>query len=133
MKIARFAAALLLAATLLVSPCIAADIPATGKLDPAQATELYTTQKDGLVILDVRTDAEFNAGHAEGALHIPVDQLAARVQEVPEGRPVLILCRSGMRASNAYKILRKAGRPAENLWFLSGYTDYNSGMPKFHN
>ena len=133
MKIARFAAALLLAATLLVSPCIAADIPATGKLDPAQATELYTAQKDGLVILDVRTDAEFNAGHAEGALHIPVDQLAARVQEVPEGKPVLILCRSGMRASNAYKILRKAGRPAENLWFLSGYTVYNSGMPKFHN
>ncbi len=133
MKIARFAAALLLAATLLVSPCIAADIPATGKLDPAQATELYTAQKDGLVILDVRTDAEFNAGHAEGALHIPVDQLAARVQEVPEGKPVLILCRSGMRASNAYKILRKAGRPAENLWFLSGYTDYSAGTPKFHN
>lgn len=133
MKIARFAAALLLAATLLVSPCIAADIPATGKLDPAQATELYTAQKDELVILDVRTDAEFNAGHAEGALHIPVDQLAARVQEVPEGKPVLILCRSGMRASNAYKILRKAGRPAENLWFLSGYTDYSAGTPKFHN
>ena len=133
MKIARFAAALLLAATLLVSPCIAADIPATGKLDPAQATELYTAQKDGLVILDVRTDAEFKAGHAEGALHIPVDQLAARVQEVPEGKPVLILCRSGMRASNAYKILLKAGRPAENLWFLSGYTDYSAGTPKFHN
>ena len=132
MKTTRFAAALLLAATLLVSPCIAADIPTTGKLDPAQATELYTAQKDGLVILDVRTDVEFNAGHAEGALHIPVDQLAARVQEVPEGKPVLILCRSGVRASNAYKILRKAGRPAENLWFLSGYTDYNSGMPKFH-
>ena len=132
MKTARLAAALLLAATLLVSPCLAADLPSSGKLSPEQATELYTAQKDGLVILDVRTDAEFNAGHAPGALHIPVDELASRVQEVPEGKPVLIICRSGMRASNAYKILRKAGRDAENLWFLSGYTDYSSGTPTFH-
>lgn len=132
MKLSHLGATLLLAATLLVSPCRAADLPASGRLDPAQATELYTAQKDGLVILDVRTDAEFDAGHAAGALHIPVDQLASRVQEVPEGKPVLILCRSGVRASNAFKILRKAGRPAENLWFLSGYTDYADGTPTFH-
>ena len=120
MKLSHISATLLLSVTLFFSPCLAADLPASGKLDPAQATELYAGQKDDLVILDVRTDAEFNAGHAEGALHIPVDELASRVQEVPEGKPVLILCRSGMRASNAYRILREAGRPAENLWFLSG-------------
>ena len=132
MKLSHLGASLFLAASLLASPCLAADLPASGRLDPAQATELYAAQKDGLVILDVRTDAEFNAGHAEGALHIPVDQLPSRVQEVPADNPVLIICRSGVRASNAFKILRKAGRPAEQLWFLSGYTDYANGVPTFH-
>ena len=132
MKLSHISASLLLSVTLLFSPCLAAGLPASGSLDPAQATELYAGQKTSLVILDVRTDAEFNAGHAAGALHIPVDQLADRVQDVPEGKPVLIVCRSGVRASNAYRILRKAGHAAENLWFLTGYTDYHDGVPTFH-
>lgn len=132
MKISHLGAAALLAVTILVSPCRAAELPDQGSLNPAQATELLTELKHDLVILDVRTDAEFRSGHAQDALHIPVDGLASRVQEVPEEKPVLIVCRSGRRAAHAFDILRKSGRSVDQVWYLSGYTDYHDGVPTFH-
>ncbi|WP_418765833.1 rhodanese-like domain-containing protein [Mailhella sp.] len=133
MKLAHFGASALLVLTLLVSPCRASDLPEPGSLTPAQATELYNDLNDDLVILDVRTDAEFHDGHAKGALHIPVDELISRTQEIPENKPILIICRSGRRAAHAFDILRKAGRSVDQVWYLTGYTDYSSGTPRFHN
>ncbi len=132
MKLAHIGATLLLAVTLLVSPCLAADLPASGSLTPAQTTELVNDLKDDLVVLDVRTEAEFHDGHIEGALNIPVDQLVSRIQEVPEGKPMLIVCRSGHRASVAFKTLRQQGRSTDQVWYLTGYTDYSSGTPRFY-
>ena len=132
MKLFYRCAALLLFLALLASPCLAADLPAPGGLGPSEATRVFNERKNDLVILDVRTKGEFDAGHAEGALHIPVDELADRVQEVPEDAPVLILCRSGRRAAAAFNILARSGRSMENVWFLKGYTDYASGTPTFH-
>ena len=132
MKLARFGVTLLLAVTLFVSPCFAADLPQSGSLTPAQTTELVNDLGDDLVVLDVRTEAEFHDGHVKGAINIPVEELVSRIQEVPEGKPMLIICRSGRRAAHAFDILRNAGHPAENLWYLTGYTDYSSGTPRFY-
>ena len=132
MKLARFGATLLLAVTLLVSPCLAADLPASGSLTPAETTELFHELGDNLVVLDVRTEAEFHDGHVEGALNIPVDELVSRIQEVPDGKPMLIICRSGHRASVAFDILRRQGRSTDHVWYLTGYTDYRSGTPRFY-
>ena len=133
MKLSHLGATLLLAVTLLVSPCRAAELPDSGSLTPAQATELYTELKDeGLVVLDVRSEAEFADGHIEGALNIPVEELASRIQEVPEGKPMLIVCRSGHRASIAFDTLRKLGRSTDQVWYLTGYTDYSMGTPRFY-
>ncbi|WP_294488768.1 rhodanese-like domain-containing protein [uncultured Mailhella sp.] len=132
MKLARFGAALLLAVTLLVSPCFAADLPQSGSLTPAQTTELMNDLGNNLVVLDVRTEAEFHDGHVKGAINIPVEELVSRIQEVPEGKPMLIICRSGHRASIAFKILREQGRSTDQVWYLTGYTDYSSGAPRFY-
>lgn len=128
MHAARFLAGLILAAAL-ISPFSALAFPQTGQLSPAEATELVKSQA-GLTFLDVRTQGEFAEGHAAGAVHIPVDQLAGRIAEVPAG-PVLIVCRSGMRAGNAYRMLVNSGRAPESLWFLRGFTDYSAGTPSF--
>lgn len=133
MKLSHVGASLLLGLTLLVGPCNAADLPASGSLTPAQTTELYADLKDdGLVVLDVRTEAEFADGHVEGALNIPLEELKSRIQEVPEGKPLLIVCRSGHRASIAFDILRKLGRSTDQVWYLTGYTDYSMGTPRFY-
>lgn len=64
---------------------------------------------DGAFLLDVRTVEEWNQGHVEGAVLIPLDQLSAHTAEVPADRDVLIICRSGNRSGQARDLLRAAG------------------------
>lgn len=69
---------------------------------------------DGDVLLDVRRDDEFAAGHLAGAVHIPLADLVRRVGEVPPGR-VWVHCASGFRASIAASLLARAGRTAVHI------------------
>jgi rhodanese-related sulfurtransferase len=65
-----------------------------------------------VVLVDVREPAEFAAGHIAGALHVPVGQLAARLDEIPGDRTPVFICRSGGRSMNACGIALRAGRDA---------------------
>jgi hydroxyacylglutathione hydrolase len=60
-------------------------------------------------VLDVRTPGEWDAGHIDGAIHIPLNQLADRVGEVPAG-PVAVICGTGYRSSIACSVLQRSGR-----------------------
>ncbi len=61
------------------------------------------------ILIDVRTPAEFAGGHIAGAINIPVDDLAARLDSVPRDRPVVVYCRSGNRSATAARVLANAG------------------------
>ncbi len=64
----------------------------------------------GVKVVDVRTPAEFAAGHVPGAVNIPYDEMARRHGEIgPSSTPVLIYCRSGHRAGIAGQTLREEG------------------------
>jgi len=70
----------------------------------------YRHMKDFLnknaIILDVRSQKEWDRGHIEGSMHIPLNQLNERLDEVKElGRPVITCCQSGVRSANAAKFL----------------------------
>ncbi len=132
MKILSFGSSFLLASLLFLEPCMAWERPASGSISPEEASHLLQDAKGSLVILDVRTPSEFQSGHAGDALNIPLSDLPSRINEIPRDRPILILCRSGNRASRAFAILRNAGYSEDNLWYLSGYTDYSSGSPRFY-
>ena len=69
---------------------------------------------DYQVVLDVRTDQEFNSGHLDDALHIPVQVLETRLSELPEDKntTIMVYCRSGSRSAAAKQILEKAGYTA---------------------
>lgn len=71
--------------------------------------------QDGATLLDVRRDDEWEAGHVPGADHIPLDQLPARLDEVPVGERVVAVCRSGARSAQATQYLQRAGFDAVNL------------------
>jgi phage shock protein E len=66
---------------------------------------------DSVVYVDVRTDSEFNAGHVEGALHIPYDQMEQRFSELEPyaGQEIVVYCRSGHRAGIAKGVLDQHG------------------------
>ncbi len=69
-------------------------------------------------VLDVRNRAEYEEGHVEGALNIPLDELRDSLDQIPKDRPVHIYCRSGYRAHLALRIL--AGRGWKDLRNVTG-------------
>lgn len=73
------------------------------------------TQGEPLFVLDVRQLDEYQQGHVPGSILIPLDQLALRLGELPNDRPIIALCRSGNRSSVATGILTRAGFNAINL------------------
>jgi rhodanese-related sulfurtransferase len=69
---------------------------------------------EGLVVLDVREDDEWEAGRLEGSVHIPLRELGERFSELPSGQ-VLVVCRSGHRSAHATSYLVDQGFDAVNL------------------
>jgi hydroxyacylglutathione hydrolase len=64
----------------------------------------------GLVVLDVRRASEWEAGHIDGALHVPLHELAGRMGEIPDGE-IWVHCQGGYRAAIAASMLAADGRP----------------------
>lgn len=70
---------------------------------------------DDAVLLDVREDDEWRAGHAPGALHVPLGELPSRLPELPE-QPVHVICRSGRRSAQAVAwLMGAAGVESANV------------------
>lgn len=87
----------------------------TKPYDKVGATSAAALVDGGAVLLDVRDHAEWRAGHAPKARHIPLSELASRLRELPPGRPVVTVCRSGMRSARAAAMLAREGRTVSNL------------------
>ncbi len=69
----------------------------------------------GTVLIDVREQDEWDAGHAPDALLVPLSELQSRVDEIPTDQPVLIICHSGGRSLRATSFLRAEGVDAINV------------------
>ena len=67
------------------------------------------------LLVDVREPDEWTAGHAPGAVHIPLGQLGARYTEIPQGGRVYVICRAGSRSSQAAHALAGAGWDVVNV------------------
>ena len=79
--------------------------------------------RDGSVtLLDTRTPGEYAAGHIEGYINIPVDELRERIGELDAAKPVYVICQSGIRSYIASRILTQNGFDAYN--FSGGYRFY---------
>ena len=100
-----------------------AEAAGPGSIEPKALGDRIAWADRALVVLDVRTPAEYAEGHVPGAINIPNGELAARVAELTDakGRDIVVYCRSGVRAAQAINVLDKAGY--KRLFHLQG--DYN--------
>jgi len=89
-------------------------------IDPA---ELDDDARPNWTILDVREPREYEAGHIPGAVLIPLGQLRARWEEIPNDKPLVVYCAVGQRAYYATRILRAKGLHPRNL--AGGFTMYS--------
>jgi phage shock protein E len=74
------------------------------------ADRVQTMLREGATLVDVRSPGEYASGHLPNAVNIPVNEIGARLREIPAGKPVVLYCRSGARSSAAAQTLRSAGR-----------------------
>ena len=89
--------------------------------------EIDSLPRDGSVtLLDTRTREEYDSGHVEGFLNIPVDELRERMGELEAGKPVYVICQSGLRSYLACRILTQNGFDCSN--FSGGYRLYQTVM-----
>lgn len=89
--------------------CCAQETATVQAISPSSYQEQFAETGAGHLLIDVRTPEEFASGHIEGAVNIPVDDLAGRLSEVPQGQPIVVYCRSGNRSATASRILADAG------------------------
>jgi len=107
--------------------------PSTDGLPTISAAQLTAAPKQSRpLIVDVRTTAEFAAGHVPGAWNVPVDEVAARAEEIRDhakGRDVVLYCQSGRRAGMAADALKTRG--VAQLFHLDGdFAEWSrSGLP----
>ena len=86
-----------------------------------------TLPRDGSVtLLDTRTVGEFDGGHIDGFLNIPVDELRERLGKLDKSKPVYVICQSGLRSYIACRIL--AGNGFECYNFSGGFRFYDAVM-----
>lgn len=83
------------------------------RLSSISSEEAHRLVKEGARLVDVRSPSEYAAGHIDGAVNIPVDDLGRRMKEVgPTDRNVVVYCHSGMRSARAATMLKAAGYKA---------------------
>lgn len=100
------------------------------QLRPITSQELRQRLKTGsVVVIDVRPELEYRAGHIRGARSIPIGELKRRLREIPKDRAIVAYCRGPycVFADEAVAMLRAAGYSAERLqegfpeWKMRGY------------
>jgi len=90
-------------------------------------TEARDLVRSNAILLDVREEHEWNAGHAPEALHIPMSGLAERVDELPTEHTIICVCHVGMRSAAVAEALTRAGWDAINVtggmeaWVAAGF------------
>lgn len=98
-----------------------------GTLKQFHIEDVKNLPHDGSVtLLDTRTPGEYQRGHVDGFVNIPVDNLRERLDEIPKEKPVYVMCQSGLRSYIATRILDGNGYTAYN--FSGGFRFYDAVM-----
>jgi rhodanese-related sulfurtransferase len=83
---------------------------------PQQVPTVFASElPEDAVVLDVRTHDEWAQGHIDGATHIPMGEVPARLDDLPEGDPLYLICRSGGRSARVAAWLNANGFDAVNV------------------
>jgi len=77
-----------------------------------------------IILLDSRTNGEYEKGHIEGAMHIPLDSLRKRMNEIPQNSKIYVYCQSGLRSYTACRMLKQNGYECYNV--AGGYGFYKN-------
>jgi len=82
--------------------------------------------ENNYIIVDVRTEDEYNTGHVKNAINIPVDKMNDNI-DLDKSKTIIVYCRSGKRSASAYNILISNGYKAYDLGAYESITKFEKG------
>jgi len=100
---------------------------ASGLARDISVDEAYKMYQGGTLVVDVRTQEEWDEYHVPNTTLIPLDQLPNRLSELPKDKEIVVICRSGNRSQQGRDILLSAGYNATSVtggikeWYAKGY------------
>lgn len=98
-----------------------------GKVNIIQWRDIPNVDKTEAMIIDSRTKEEYDFGHVEGAINIPVDEIRSRLNEIPRDKKIIVYCAVGLRGYIASRILMQHGYT--DVYNLSGgYRTYSCAI-----
>lgn len=105
---------ILITSALLVTSCTSETLDENTQVSTVNVTQTQSTA----LYVDVREPSEWQAGHIEWAILVPLSEIeAGKYDKIPKNTPVNLYCRSGRRSGIAYDILTKAGYTnVSNVW-----------------
>ena len=92
------------------------------RVDSDEANAMLNDEPGNTVVVDVRRDDEWVTGHISGAVHIPIDDLPDRIDEVPKDKKVLFICAMGVRSGLACEVAFSMGYDTLNLYNIDDGT-----------
>lgn len=95
-----------------------------GRMNAMTFEDFEGYNMDNSILVDVRTEMEFNNGHIEGAINIPLDDLRNRLRELDKNKEIIEYCQVGLRGYIANRILAQNGFKVRNL--TGGYKSYST-------
>ncbi|MHA7964354.1 FAD-dependent oxidoreductase [Paenibacillus sp. CAU 1782] len=98
-----------------------------GLVEVYSTADLEGRDEKNTVLLDVRSQMEHEAGHIPGSIHIPVDELRNRLEDVDASKEIWVYCQVGLRGYTASRILKQRGFRVKNL--SGGYKTYRLSYP----
>ncbi|HJO81060.1 MAG: rhodanese-like domain-containing protein [SAR202 cluster bacterium] len=91
------------------------------RLTLEEATEMYND--DDVVVVDVRRTDEYLEGHVKGAIFITVDDILARMDDLPDDKKLLFICAAGVRSGLACEMAAAMGVESERLYNIMPGTE----------
>ena len=105
---------ILLAFAVSLLSCKQTDAQEVGHISVKEVHDLVAKDTN-VFLLDVRTEDEYASAHLRKAYHIPVDELASRIGEIPTSKKVIAYCRTGNRSEHASEILKQHNIAAPSM------------------
>ena len=94
------------------------------RVDSAEAGAMLEADPQNTVVVDVRRDDEWVSGHVTGAIHINIDDLPDRIDQVPQDKKLLFICAAGVRSGLACELAAAMGYDTENLFNIEDGTPF---------
>ena len=92
------------------------------RIDSNEAKMMLDADPDNIVVVDVRNDDEWASGHVTGAIHVFIDELMDRMDEVPRDKKLLFICAIGVRSGLGCEHALSMGYDTENLYNIEDGT-----------